>query len=75
MADLVGSQWGHGAQVSLAHQVRDVQYAIDAGDTIFAPAMLEFLQGRASRAQARMTVPARRIQPPTRSRQRNSGGR
>ena len=28
----------------LAHQVRDVLYAIDAGDTMFAPAMLAFLQ-------------------------------
>ena len=28
----------------LAHQVRDVLYAIDAGDTIFVPAMLAFLQ-------------------------------
>lgn len=28
----------------LAHQVRDVQYAIDARDTIFAPAMLAFLE-------------------------------
>ena len=46
VADLFGSQQGHGtqAQVCLAHQVRDVQYAIDAGDTIFAPAMLEFLK-------------------------------
>ena len=46
VADLFGSQQGHGskAQVCLAHQVRDVQYAIDAGDTIFAPAMLAFLQ-------------------------------
>ena len=46
VADLFGSQQGHGskAQVCLAHQVRDVQYAIDAGDTIFAPAMLAFLK-------------------------------
>ena len=28
----------------LAHQVRDAQYAIDVGATIFAPAMLAFLQ-------------------------------
>lgn len=46
VADLFGSQQGHGskAQVCLAHQVRDVQYALDAGDTIFAPAMLAFLK-------------------------------
>ncbi|MEM6597996.1 MAG: IS66 family transposase [Cyanobacteria bacterium P01_D01_bin.36] len=30
-----GQQW----QVCLAHQLRDTQYAIDAGDDIFAPAM------------------------------------
>lgn len=43
VADLFGSQRGHGkqAQVCLEHQGRDVQYA---GDAIFAPAMLEFLQ-------------------------------
>ena len=46
VADLFGSQQGHGskAQVCLAHQVRDVQYALNAGDTIFAPAMLAFLK-------------------------------
>lgn len=30
-----GNQW----QVCLAHQLRDCQYAIDAGDTVFAPLM------------------------------------
>lgn len=30
-----GQQW----QVCLAHQLRDTQYAIDAGDEVFAPAM------------------------------------
>ena len=30
-----GKQW----QVCLAHQLRDCQYAIDAGDTVFAPRM------------------------------------
>ena len=46
VADLFGSQQGHGsqAQVCLAHHVRDMQYAIDAGDRVFAPAMLAFLQ-------------------------------
>lgn len=29
--------WAKEWQVCLAHQLRDVQYAIDAGDTIFAP--------------------------------------
>ena len=34
-----GIQW----QVCLAHQLRDLQFAIDAGDTIFAPAMKRLL--------------------------------
>jgi transposase len=46
VADLSGSQQGHGerGQVCLAHQLRDVQYALDAGDAVFAPAMLAWLQ-------------------------------
>ena len=46
VADLFGSQQGHGerAQACLAHQLRDVQYALDAGDEVFAPAMLAWLQ-------------------------------
>ena len=46
VADLVGSWQRHGtqAQVSLGHHVRDMQYAIDEGDTVLAPAMLAFLQ-------------------------------
>ena len=46
VADLFGSQQGHGerGQVCLAHQLRDVQYALDAGDAVFAPAMLAWLQ-------------------------------
>jgi transposase len=41
VADLYSAQHGHGeqAQICLAHQFRDCQYAIDAGDAIFAPAM------------------------------------
>ena len=43
VADLFGSQQGHGerGQVCLARQLRDVQYA---GDEVFAPAMLAWLQ-------------------------------
>jgi len=33
-----------GHQVCLAHLIRDVQYAIDAGDTIFAPGMKGLLK-------------------------------
>jgi len=39
VSDLYGAQQGHAEnwQVCLAHQLRDCQYAIDAGDTVFAP--------------------------------------
>ena len=64
VADLFGSQQGHGeqAQVCLAHQVRDVQYAIDAGDAIFAPAMLEFLQRAVHLGRKRAQVKDRTMQ-------------
>lgn len=45
MSDLYGAQQGHADlwQVCLAHQLRDCQYAIDAGDTMFAPRMKALL--------------------------------
>ncbi|MFQ5985722.1 MAG: IS66 family transposase [Alphaproteobacteria bacterium] len=41
VSDLLGAQQGHAEdwQVCLAHQLRDLQYAIDAGDDVFAPTM------------------------------------
>jgi transposase len=41
VSDLYGAQQGHADlwQICLAHQLRDCQYAIEAGDTIFAPRM------------------------------------
>ena len=41
VSDLYGAQQGHADlwQVCLAHQLRDRQYAIEAGDTVFAPRM------------------------------------
>jgi transposase len=41
VSDLYGAQQGHADlwQVCLAHQLRDCQYAIDAGDKVFAPRM------------------------------------
>jgi transposase len=41
VSDLYAAQQGHADlwQVCLAHQLRDCQYAIDAGDAIFAPRM------------------------------------
>lgn len=45
VSDLYGAQRGHADlwQVCLAHQLRDCQYAIDAGDAVFAPRMKALL--------------------------------
>jgi transposase len=45
VSDLYGAQQGHAKawQVCLAHQLRDTRYAIEAGDTIFAPRMKRLL--------------------------------
>lgn len=45
VSDLYGAQQGHADawQVCLAHQLRDCQYAIDAGDDVFAPRMKALL--------------------------------
>ena len=51
VSDRYGGQMGWAAvnnQVCLAHLIRDVQYAIDAGDDIFAPELRRLL-GRACR--------------------------
>ncbi|NBC13388.1 MAG: IS66 family transposase [Gammaproteobacteria bacterium] len=41
VSDLYGAQQGHADrwQICLAHQLRDLRYAIEAGDSIFAPKM------------------------------------
>ena len=41
VSDLYGAQQGHAGdwQICLAHQLRDCQFAIEAGDAIFAPRM------------------------------------
>ena len=46
ISDRLPAQATHGLahQVCLAHLIRDAQYAIDAGDTIFAPQFLAFLK-------------------------------
>lgn len=48
VSDRYGAQTGHGEahQVCLAHLLRDAQYAIDAGDEVFAPGF-KFLLKRA----------------------------
>ena len=45
VSDLYGAQRGHAEhwQVCLAHQLRDCQYAIEAGDAVFAPPMKALL--------------------------------
>jgi transposase len=45
VSDLYGAQQGHADtwQVCLAHQLRDCQYAIEAGDAVFAPRMKALL--------------------------------
>nr|WP_294576849.1 IS66 family transposase [uncultured Rhodopila sp.] len=45
VSDLYGAQQGHADLwlICLAHQLRDCQYAIDAGDTVFAPRMKALL--------------------------------
>ena len=45
VSDLLGAQQGHAEdwQVCLAHQLRNVQYAIDAGDDILSPMMKRLL--------------------------------
>jgi transposase len=46
VSDRYGAQGGHGQahQLCLAHLVRDAQYAIDAGDTVFAPGFKRLLK-------------------------------
>ncbi len=45
VSDLYGARQGHAAgwQICLAHQLRDCQFAIEAGDAIFAPRMKALL--------------------------------
>jgi transposase len=46
LSDRLPAQCNHADahQFCLAHLIRDAQYAIDAGDTVFAPAFKEFLK-------------------------------
>ena len=46
LSDRLAAQCNHAEahQVCLAHLIRDAQYAVDAGDTVFAPAFKAFLQ-------------------------------
>ncbi len=81
VSDLFGAQQGHADlwQVCLAHQLRDCQFAIDAGDTVFAPRMKALLLravllARRRHALAASTPPAIR-QPPRPRPRRHHGAR
>jgi transposase len=58
VSDLYGAQQGHADewQVCLAHQLRDCQYAIDAGDIVFAPRMKAVLLRAVILARRRHTL-------------------
>ena len=58
VSDLYGAQQGHADlwQVCLAHQLRDCKYAIEAGDTIFAPRMKALLLRAVVLARRRKTL-------------------
>ena len=65
LSDRLAAQCRHADahQYCLAHLIRDAQYAIDAGDTVFAPAFKRFLQkacaiGRRREALADATIKA-----------------
>jgi transposase len=58
VSDLYGAQQGHADlwQVCLAHQLRDCKYAIEAGDTIFAPRMKALLLRTVVLARRRISL-------------------
>ena len=60
VSDLYGAQQGHADlwQVCLAHQLRDCQYAIEAGDAVFAPRMKALLLRACVLARRRHTLAA-----------------
>lgn len=55
LSDRLAAQGKHAEahQVCLAHLMRDAQYAIDAGDTVFAPAFKRFLREACAIARRR----------------------
>lgn len=58
VADRYAGQNGHGTQrqVCLAHLLRDAQYAIDEGDTVFAPGFKSLLKRAAGIGRRRDTL-------------------
>lgn len=58
VADRYGGQLGHGAvrQMCLAHLLRDTRYAIEAGDTVFAPGFRRVLLRAVAIGKRRATL-------------------
>ena len=61
MSDLYGAQQGHADlwQICLAHQLRECTFAIEAGDTVFAPRMKRLLLRTVVLARRRKTLAER----------------
>lgn len=65
VSDLFSTQTAHPAhewQVCLAHQLRDCQYAIDAGDELFAPRMKRLLLKAIALQRRRHTLAASTVE-------------
>jgi transposase len=60
VSDLFGAQRGHADawQVCLAHQLRDLRYAVEAGDTVFAPRLKALLLRAVLLARRRLELKA-----------------
>jgi transposase len=60
VSDLYGARRGHGDtwQVCLAHQLRDLRYAIEAGDAVFAPRLKALLLRAVLLARRRLELKA-----------------
>jgi transposase len=60
VSDLYGAQRGHADtwQVCLAHQLRDLRYAVEAGDAVFAPRLKALLLRAVLLARRRHTLKA-----------------
>lgn len=60
VSDLYGAQQGHADlwQVCLAHQLRDCEFALEAGDTVFAPRMKSLLLRAVVLARRRKSLAA-----------------
>jgi transposase len=70
LSDRLAAQCKHADahQYCLAHLIRDAQYAIDAGDTVFAPAFKRFLQKACAIGQRREALADATIKAYTNSR-------